>query len=78
MFLLSCHISETSKTGIAHASPLAVFSMEGKVWTASNGRYLEVRAGAARSINAGGIKVWSYLVVTVSSFLVILPWICWT
>jgi uncharacterized membrane protein len=52
--------------------------MEGKVWTASNGRYLEVRAGATQSINAGGIKVWNYLVVTVFSFLVILPWICWT
>jgi hypothetical protein len=38
---------------------------EVRLWTASNGRYLEVVTGVTKSINEEGIKAWSQPVVTV-------------
>jgi hypothetical protein len=36
-----------------------------RLWTASNGRYLDVVAGVIESISDEGIKAWSQPVLTV-------------
>jgi len=38
-----------------------------RLWTASNGRYLEVMVGVIKSINDEGIKAWSQPVLTTFS-----------
>ena len=39
-----------------------------RMWTASNGRCLEVMGGVVKSINDEGIKAWSQPVVSVFPF----------